>query len=78
MNFDKIRAGDIVVFEREGKMLHGRVSAKGYRYVVRPFVNTDEPILFIRVIEHPEWKEITLSSKEVKNIITIGEVVHFT
>jgi hypothetical protein len=78
MNIDKIKAGDIVVFEREEQTLHGRVTSIGYSYVTSPFMSTNEPILFIRVIERPEWREMVLTSKEVKDVIITKERVQFS
>jgi len=78
VKLESIKAGDIVVFERDRQTLHARVSSKGFRYICSPFTNTDEPILFVRVLEHPEWKEIVLTSKDVIDVIILREKVQFS
>lgn len=78
MKIEKIKTGDIVIFERDRQTLHGRVTSKGFHYISSPFISTDEPILFVRVIEHPEWKEIVLTSKEVIDVIITKEKVQFS
>jgi uncharacterized protein YfaT (DUF1175 family) len=77
-NVDKARVGDIVVFERDHQTLHGKVTAKGICYVTSPFVPSSEPILFVRVIEHPEWKTQALLEQNITEVIITEERVQFT
>jgi hypothetical protein len=78
MKIDKIKTGDVVVFERGEETLHGKVTSIGSRYIISPFMSTDETILFVRVIEHPEWKGITVTAREVKEVIVLGVKVQFS
>lgn len=76
MNFDKIKSGDIITFKMEGKIYHGLVTSKGYRFI-KCFRNTDD-ILYVKVFEHPEWRNFIILADEVTNVTVTPEVVNFS
>lgn len=79
MNIDDIRSGDIITFVQDGKRFHGRVSSIGWRYTISPFrQDSEERLLFVRCLEHPDWKELTLKSRDVVDASVIPEKVQFT
>lgn len=79
MNIDKVKAGDIVLFERDGQDYHGRVSSIGWQYSISPFMQTkEESCLFVRCIENPEWDVLTLYANDIKDILVLPEKVSFT
>lgn len=78
LNIDKIKTGDIILFERDEHILHGKVTSIGCRYSINLVNSIDEPILFVKCFEHLDWDELVLVAKSVKKILIMPEVVHFT
>jgi len=76
MNFDKIKAGDIVTFKMDGKFYHGLVTSKGYRFI-KSFKSPDD-ILYVRVFEHPEWHNFVILAEKVTDVTVTPEVVNFS
>lgn len=76
MNFDRIKSGDIVTFKIDGKIYHGLVTSKGYRFI-KSFKIQDD-ILYVKVFEHPEWRNFVISAEKVTDVTVTPEVVNFS
>lgn len=76
MNFDKIKSGDIVTFKLDGKICHGLVTSKGYRFI-KSFKSPDD-ILYVKVFEHPEWNNFVILAEKVTDVTVTPEVVSFS
>jgi hypothetical protein len=76
MNFEKIKSGDIVTFKMDGKIYHGLVTSKGYRFI-KSFKNPDN-ILYVKVFEHPEWNNFVILAEKVTDVTVTPEVVNFS
>lgn len=76
MNFDKIKSGDVVTFKIDGKLFHGLVTSKGYRFI-KSFGCPDD-VLYVKVFEHPEWNNFVILAEKVTDVTVTPEVVHFS
>jgi hypothetical protein len=78
MKIESIWVGDIVKFKTGKEILHGRVNAKGKKFLIQDIPPNDNDVLYVTVFEHPEWKDVTILASQVIEIIFLPEVVRFT
>jgi hypothetical protein len=72
MNIDTIKAGDIVEFRISDNIYHGLVTSKGCKFP------NPHNILYVNVLEHPEWKDAVVMPDQVLKVFVVAEMVNFS
>jgi len=76
MNIEMIKSGDIIEFRIANDVYHGLVTSKGHKFI-KSFHNPDN-LLYITVLEHPEWKDFVVTADKVIKVFVVAEVVNFS